>query len=100
MVIKNGKIARKADVIAAIKAHKPFAPGVVPRIVSAKDYPPSWERSTANGVKIPTSTHRAYIYDNLTGQILVGASSTYELVEKIQSGKKFPEVKKKGLDPT
>ena len=99
MAIKNGKIARALDVQWAINAIKPFEidPAIIPVVVTAKDYPTAEERRTRLNVKVPSKKYRAFIYDKITGRFLVGAPSTYELVEIIQNGWKYDPKKKEGL---
>ena len=99
MAIKNGKIARALDVQWVINATKPFEidPAIIPVVVTSKDYPTAEERRTRLNVKVPSKKHRAFIYDKITGRFLVGASSTYELVDKIRNGWKYTGPKKEGL---
>ena len=91
MVIKNKRIARERDVWEALKAC-PFTkriPGVELKVVTPRAYPSHKENK---GRK-----HRAYIKRLDTGQIILTANLTWELVEKIKSGMVFDPDKKEGL---
>jgi len=83
--------ANRQDVLRAIEKHQPFSaiPNVLLEIVLPEAYP--------TGDKWRKKKHRALIRRLDTEEIMITATSTYELVDKIEGGWKYEPNKKEGL---
>lgn len=92
MSVKNGRIAKLADVMKAVEKYNPFAKGT-PDIRISVVLPTAQPHHRENlGRK-----NRAYIKDARTGRILITAPSTYEMVRKIENGWIYEPNKREGL---
>jgi len=91
MPIIRGQVAKRVDVLDAIREHNSFGEYSMESIEIVLPSPKPHHREYLG------RNDRAYIKDAATGKILVTAPSAYALVQKIHDGWKYQPYKKEGL---